>query len=150
MDDYYINQAGSGIGGFQGVRYQKGNGFFGRIVSGTVMPILKKVLPFLGKTALNAGSEILSDIEKGEDIKTSAERRLIESKKKIGRAAMNKVKLLTGEGKKRRKYRRKKQKPTARCNKRKTKSVKKKKRSHKARKGKGRKRRRSKVAKDFL
>lgn len=97
-----MNQAGSGIGGFQGIRYQRGNGFFGRIVSGTVMPILKKVLPFLGKTALNAGSDLLSDIEREENIKASAKKRFSESKKKIGKAAMDKVKLLTGEGKRKR------------------------------------------------
>lgn len=148
MDEYYINQAGTGIGGFQGVRYQKGNGFFGRVVSGTVMPILKKVLPFLGKTALSAGSDLLSDIENGSDFKSSVKKRFSEGKKKIGRAAMEKVKLLTGEGKKRR-FRRKKSKPAVATNKRRKKTTKKGKR--KPRKTKAQKRRRSKkVAKDFL
>ena len=30
---YYVNQAGNGISGFEGVRFQKGAGFFGLIKS---------------------------------------------------------------------------------------------------------------------
>ena len=102
MDEYYRNQAGSGIGGFAGQRYQKGDGFFGRLVSGSILPIIRKVLPFLGKTALSTGVNILSDVSTGEKFTSSAKRRLKESGKKIESRAMAKVKEITGSGKKRR------------------------------------------------
>ena len=102
MDEYYRHQAGSGIGGFQGVRYQKGSGFFGRFVTGSVLPILKKVLPYLGKTALNTGENVLSDLANGEEATSSIVRRLKESRNRVGKDAEEKLKLLTGEGRKRR------------------------------------------------
>lgn len=98
MNDYYVNQAGTGLGGFSGIRYQKGDGFFGRFVSGTVLPIIKKVLPYLGKTALNTGVDILDDVAKGEKFKESAKRRLRETGERVGAKAMAKVKEFTGTG----------------------------------------------------
>lgn len=116
MDDYYKEQAGSGIGGFAGLRYQKGHGFFGRMISGTMLPILKKVLPYLGKTALATGTEILGDIEKGENFKSSAKRRLKETGQAIGQKAMSKVKQITGEGRRKRRRRAtKKSRKVKRC-----------------------------------
>lgn len=38
LEEFYINQAGSGITGFSGVRYQRGSGFFGRLMKGAIMP----------------------------------------------------------------------------------------------------------------
>src|SRR5947199_7561361 len=102
MEEYYLNQAGSGLGGFAGIRYQKGDGFFGRFVSGTILPIIKKVLPYLGKTALNTGMDILGDVAEGGKFKESAKRRLRETGKKVGEAAMAKVKEFTGTGRRRR------------------------------------------------
>ena len=101
MDEYYKNQAGSGIGGFAGQRYQKGDGFFGRLVSGSILPIIRKVLPYLGKTALTTGVNILSDVSHGEDFKSSAKRRLNETGRVIGERTMAKVKEITGSGRKR-------------------------------------------------
>lgn len=107
MDDYYINQAGSGLGGFAGQRYQKGDGFFGRLISGTVMPIIRKVLPYLGKTAINTGIDILGDVSQGEKFKDSVKRRFRETGERVGEKAMSKVREITGSGRKRRR-----QKPT--------------------------------------
>lgn len=98
-----MNQAGSGIAGFQGVRYQHGSGFMGRMISGTIMPVLKKILPFLGKTALNTGSNILQDFENGEKISDSAKKRLKETKELIKMKAADKFKQLTGGARRRRK-----------------------------------------------
>lgn len=102
MDDYYKNQAGTGIGGFAGQRYQKGDGFFGRLISGSVLPIIRKVLPYLGKTALNTGVNILSDVASGDSVRSSAKRRLQETGRKVGEKAMAKVKEITGSGKRKR------------------------------------------------
>src|SRR5437879_3702031 len=102
MEDYYINQAGSGIGGFSGARYQKGDGFFGRLISGSVLPIIRKVLPYLGKTALNTGLDVLSDVSQGEKFGASAKKRMREAGDRLIDKSMEKVKQLTGSGKKRR------------------------------------------------
>lgn len=112
MDEYYINQAGSGIGGFSGTRYQKGDGFFGRLVSGTILPLVKKVLPYLGRTALNAGLDIASDVADGEKFKSSFKKRMKSSAEKVGADAMAKIQEVTGSGKRRRRRRRGK-KPVA-------------------------------------
>lgn len=103
MDEYYINQAGSGIGGFAGTRYQKGDGFFGRLISGSILPIIKKVLPFLGKTALNSGIDVINDLSKGDSFKESAKRRMKEAGESIVNKSVEKVKQLTGSGMARRK-----------------------------------------------
>ena len=39
--DYYTNQAGSGISGFQGYKYQRGHGFFSSIFRNILMPLGK-------------------------------------------------------------------------------------------------------------
>lgn len=110
MDDYYVQQAGSGIGGFGGVRYQKGNGFFGRIISGGILPLLQKVMPLLKEKVfpyvkskvVNTGKDIMSDIKdsiKGNLKKTATE---------VASDALEKIKgKMSGEGIKRRKRRRK-------------------------------------------
>lgn len=154
MDDYYKNQAGSGIGGFHGVRYQKGSGFFGRFITGSVLPVLKKVLPYLGKTAINTGQNVLADMANGENAKTSIRRRLKESSNKVGRDAEEKLRMLTGNGVavKRVKGRRNKRRPK-RLMKTKTKNPKRKTTTTKVKRSqKGRSKRRlaTKTAVDFL
>lgn len=142
-----MNQAGSGISGFQGIRYQRGNGFMGRMISGTVMPILKKILPFLGRTALNAGSNIMQDIENGENIGESAKKRFKETKDIIKMKAADKIKQLTGGSK------RQHQNNKATGKNKRTKPGKKTKRLKKTRaskKCKSSKKHRNKVATDFL
>jgi len=72
FNDYYVNQAGSGIAGYSGVRFQKGYGFFGRLLSTIGLPILK----YLGKRALKTGVGVGSDLLSGENIKDSVKKRL--------------------------------------------------------------------------
>ena len=62
--NYYVNQAGSGIGGFQGVRFQRGQGFFGNFFRNAVMPLLK----YLGPKILKTGTSIASDAIAGENV----------------------------------------------------------------------------------
>lgn len=102
MDDYYRNQAGSGLGGFSGQRYQKGDGFFGRMLSGTVLPILKKVLPYLGRNLLSTAGDIASDVTQGQKLKDSVKSRFRATASKIGGDAMAKVKQMSGTGRRRR------------------------------------------------
>ena len=70
MESYYLEQAGNGTGAIQsygGVRYQRGGGFFSRLFSSKVLPILR----YLGDKALVTGKAIL------DDFKTSASDRIM-------------------------------------------------------------------------
>jgi len=65
--NYYLDQAGSGLSTFEGVRYQRGNGFFGRLLSGAILPALR----FLGRKALNTGVNVGMDVLDGHNFKES-------------------------------------------------------------------------------
>jgi hypothetical protein len=97
FDEYYINQAGTGIAGFAGVRYQKGHGFFGRLLSQAILPILK----YLGKKAVNTGVNIGTDILQGENFKDSIKKRMKSTGFDIAEEALEKVKKQRGSGRKR-------------------------------------------------
>lgn len=115
MNEYYIAQAGSGynIKTFAGDRYQKGNGFFGRFFSSTIMPLLKKVLPYLGKQALDTGIDIASQMKGGTKFKQAAKSGLKRRASQVAEDALIEVKnAQTGDGIKRR---RKKKKKKADC-----------------------------------
>lgn len=105
MEDYYIRQAGSGFVGYSGVRYQRGNGFFGRLISGGFVPLLKSVLPFLGKkavdTGLNIANEMLDD-EGPKDFKEVVKRNMKKAGKSLAKDAIVKVKEMRGKGVRRR------------------------------------------------
>ena len=100
---YYVNQAGTGISGYSGVKYQKGHGFFGRLLSGAVLPILK----FLGKKALNTGINIGTDFLQGENFKTSMKKRLKTTGFDIAEEALDKLKNYKQKGTGKRKSRKK-------------------------------------------
>lgn len=76
---YYVNQAGTGLVGFQGVRYQRGHGLFGRFFRGTLPGILK----YLGKQAVSTTADIASDMIDGVPFKESAKARLRTRGKRI-------------------------------------------------------------------
>ena len=73
---YYENQVGSGLPGFQGIRYQRGHGFFGRLFSNTLLPFVKQLLPGIGKRALPSVAGFAQDILSGENVGKSALKRL--------------------------------------------------------------------------
>lgn len=62
-ENYYINQAGSGIVTYSGNRYQKGNGFFGRLISGFAMPLLR----YFGRQGLETLGNVVADIKENPD-----------------------------------------------------------------------------------
>lgn len=104
--DYYKQQAGTGLAGFQGVRYQKGNGFFGRLLTGAVYPLLR----YLGKQALTTGVNIAGDVlENKMNWKDSAKSRLKETGEYIAKDALSKARsrLQGGSGKRRRRRKKK-------------------------------------------
>jgi hypothetical protein len=62
FENYYLNQCGHGSGMpiFQGVRMQRGHGI-GNIFAGffrSVMPLLKRIAPVIGRRALLTGASI--------------------------------------------------------------------------------------------
>ncbi|MDI9313018.1 MAG: hypothetical protein QM535_22600 [Limnohabitans sp.] len=105
FEDYYIKQAGNGLHGFSGVRYQKGYGFFGRLLSNAIIPFLK----FFGKNALKAGANIASDLVDKDDFslnsfKESGKQRI----KEQGQNMFNTIKERVMSGNGARKYKRRK------------------------------------------
>lgn len=81
--NYYITQAGSGIPGFSGVRFQRGRGIFGKLFTSSLLPLLKT----LGGHVLSAGTNVARDYLKGDSIKESAKRHVTsEGKKLLGKA----------------------------------------------------------------
>jgi len=69
--NYYVNQAGSGIGGFQGVRFQGGQGFFGNVFKSAILPLLR----YFGKQALTTGVDVAKDALSGENVLDSIKTR---------------------------------------------------------------------------
>ena len=95
--NYYTEQAGSGLAGFQGVvRHQRGHGFFGRLLSKAVYPLMR----FLGKKAVSTGANIASDVMmKNKNIKEAALERLKESANEIVDSGTDRAKKFIREGK---------------------------------------------------
>jgi len=83
--DYYKQQAGSGLVGFEGARYQKGHGFFGRLISSFAKPLLG----YLGKKALGVGKDLAGDILQGKNLRESGKRRLKQGLKAVGQDALS-------------------------------------------------------------
>lgn len=93
---YYINQAGTGLAGFQGVRYQRGHGFFGRLLSKAVFPLLR----FLGTKAAGIGANIASDvILDKKDWKQSTKQHLKEEGEDLAKRGIERARRFAQEGK---------------------------------------------------
>jgi len=107
--DYYKSQAGSGIVGFQGVRYQRGHGFFGRILSKAVFPMLK----FLGRRALGVGADIASDvIVDKQNLKQAVKRRFEDEGTELAKAGIKRAKKYVQTGGKKKSIKRRTKKRT--------------------------------------
>ena len=105
--NYYTAQVGSGISGFQGVRYQRGHGFFGRLFSG-IGSFVKDLAPGLFKRALPSAIGLAQDVISGENVGQSAKKRLIEAGRNVADETLDKIKSKvqggTGIPRKRRKF----------------------------------------------
>jgi hypothetical protein len=102
--NYYVNQAGSGLAGYKGVRFQRGNGLFTDIFKNALMPILR----YLGKRTLETGTGIYEDAIKGENILQSTKKRFKKTAQEIaGDVAERATRFAqTGEGRKKQRGRR--------------------------------------------
>lgn len=120
VTDYYVEQAGSGISGFHGIKYQRGNGIFSSIWAKIGLPVLK----FLGRQAVSSGLSVASDAFDGRNIKDSA----IQHLRQGGKNTVEFLKDLAsqqGGGRIRSRKRKNKKKPIKCAKRRKTTSVKK-------------------------
>lgn len=98
--DYYMYQAGSGLDGFSGYKYQRGHGFFGSLFRN----ILKPLGIYLGKQALSTGVDIGKDLLQGENIGESFKKRGKQTVKRLLDDSYDKASgmLQKGKGKRRR------------------------------------------------
>lgn len=68
---FYEDQAGGAIDPY--VSYtrlpQKGRGFFGRLIKGSILPLVKKILPFVKNAALDGVGGLVEDMKDGMSIK---------------------------------------------------------------------------------
>jgi hypothetical protein len=72
--NYYVNQAGRGLGVFEGSTIQHGNGI-GSLLRGlasSTLPLLKQGGKMLGKQLLNTGAGIVRDVIDGRNLGESA------------------------------------------------------------------------------
>jgi hypothetical protein len=99
--NYYSNQAGTGIGGFQGTRFQRGNGFLGTLYRSAVLPLLK----YLGPKAFRTGIDTVQDSIGGENFMSALKKNSKKTAQKIAGDASERAMRFaqTGTGKRRRK-----------------------------------------------
>ena len=75
FEKYYLEQAGSGIAFYPGIRYQKGHGVLGRLF-GRVLPAVLPILKSIGRTVLGTGLDVADDVVSGKsDFQTSIKTR---------------------------------------------------------------------------
>ena len=159
-DEYYVNQAGSGLTAYHGLQYQRGHGFFGTLFSSIIKPLGK----YLGKQALNTGVKLGSDFLSGENFKDSFKKNIKLTGEKILDDGYSRAKKFaqSGKGRKRRRRRKPKKvdksiikvkKSNKKRRKRKTKSVKKRqstRRHRKIRRAKGKRKKKKLTNFDFF
>jgi len=89
--NYYNSQVGSGLAAFQGVRYQRGHGFFGRILGG-IGNFIKLLAPSLLKSSLPSAIGLAQDVMEGKNVGHSAKSRLIEAGKTAANTTLDHLK----------------------------------------------------------
>ena len=109
---YYAEQIdGGGIRQFYvGSRYQCGHGGIGSFLRGlcrSVLPYLKSDAKVIGKEAISAGINVLSNVMSGDDFKNAVRTNLRKSRKNFENKAARKITEMMGAGYKRRIVRRK-------------------------------------------
>lgn len=109
FDQYYINQAGSGMPIYRGSTGQQRGYGLGGLLGGlfrSAIPLLKKGAAMAGKQALRTGADIAQDVLSGENIKTATKKRLKSAGRQMGSRVLTKLQTGRGKGVK-------KKKPTA-------------------------------------
>ena len=83
----FYRQSGGSLAHFEGVRFQRGRGWFSKL-NGRLMPALK----YLGRNALSAATSFLGDIAAGRDVKTALKRTALDTSSKVAGDISEKVK----------------------------------------------------------
>lgn len=79
-NNYYLDQAGTGIDSHSGYRHNmRGNGFFGRFITNSVWPLVQKLTPIAVKGA--RGLIDMIDPQPEPKVKRKRKRKKIHSKK---------------------------------------------------------------------
>jgi len=94
---YYEKQAGNGLPYYSGIRLQKGHGFFSNIMR-MAIPFFKKGLIHLGKHGINTATNIINDVESGQNFKQSFKNRGIETAQNIGNQLIETVQSMNQQG----------------------------------------------------
>jgi len=98
--NYYVNQAGSGIGGFQGARFQRGQGFFGNVFKSAILPLLRYLGPKILSSGVSAATDAIGGDNFLESLKTRGKATAQQVASDAGERAMRFAQ--TGRGKRRR------------------------------------------------
>ena len=70
--EYYLEQAGGKMEPYTTYRFlpsQKGSGFFGRLIKGTIWPFIKQILPYAKNKALSGVGDLVSGLQEGKSLK---------------------------------------------------------------------------------
>lgn len=99
---YYLQQSGSGLAGFSGTKLQRGFGWWSRLFNSTILPALR----YIGKEAVNTGTDVIEDVIDGRNLKDSIQERGLTTLKAMGRTATKKARSMVntqvGAGRRRR------------------------------------------------
>lgn len=78
LKKFYLDQTGGAIDPYVSYYHipQRGKGFFGRILKGTILPIIQSVLPYLKNRAIEGVEGILSDVKEGVSLKEAGKKQL--------------------------------------------------------------------------
>jgi hypothetical protein len=94
-NDYYQKQAGGALENYYtGLKFQRGYGPWGRLISRYGLPIAK----YFGKQIFKTGVDIVSDVAKGIEPKTALKSRLKERGTSILRDILEKAESQSGRG----------------------------------------------------
>ena len=77
--EFYRNVYGSMAEGRYRYRHatvQRGNGFFGRVIRGSLLPIIKSVLPYLKDVALDGVGGLVNELKEGKSVKEASSNQL--------------------------------------------------------------------------
>ena len=92
-EEYYLNQAGSGLPVFVGSRHTKGYGI-GNVLSGLIrlaVPVLKRTGKAVVREGLRTGIDVLSDVASGKNIKQSVQNRVKQTGSRLVKKAVRTI-----------------------------------------------------------
>lgn len=105
---YYLAQTGGAIDPYVSYYHlpQRGRGFFGRILKGSILPIIRSVMPYLKDKALGGVEGLVTDMKSGMSIKEAGSRQLKRTASQVMDDVVTKIKQ-RGSGVRKRQSRRK-------------------------------------------